>query len=255
MQFTATRLVVAFTACTALTSAVTLTDNLSKTTGPTELIGGDTWISVAFLTDNANYQISSAALLLSSSGSSAAELDRYSAASGKPAQLLSTLMSPASFPSVPSVVSFTGSSYILSPNSTYWLVLKATLGSFDWSWTSDNTGTGVGFLSQWGATDDAGTTWFTADSEPMQLRVLADPVAPAVPEPGSFTLAALSMAAVIGALRVRKQFLLSLRRSVSSPGPSSRTSTLAIPFSSNARTCTVPPGQASSAFNSRFTTV
>ena len=204
MQFIATRFLVTFTACAALSSAVTLTDNLSKTTESTEFAGGDTWIAAAFSTDNANYQISLAALLLSTSKPSTAELDLYSASSGQPGALLSTLTPPASFPSVASPVSFTGSSYILSPNSTYWLVLKATTGSFDWSWTSDNTGTGVGFLAQWAASDDAGGTWFTADSEPMQLRVLADPVNAAVPEPCSVALSALSMASMIVALRPRK---------------------------------------------------
>jgi|KBSMisStaDraftv2_1062788.scaffolds.fasta_scaffold623594_2 hypothetical protein len=204
MQFIGTRLLLTFTACAALSSAVTLTDNLSKTSTDTEFVGGDTWIAVAFSTDNANYQISSASLLLSTPEPSTANLDLYSESSGQPGLLLSTLTSLGSFPSVASPVTFTGSSYILSPNSTYWLVLSAPTGSFDWSWTSDNAGAGAGFLSQWAATDDAGGSWITSDIEPMQFRVLADPGTPAVPEPGSFTLAALSMAGVATALRMRK---------------------------------------------------
>ncbi len=204
MQFIATRLLLTFAACAAFSSAVTLTDNLSKTTEDAEFVGGDTWIAAAFSTDNVSYQISSASLLLSTPESSTAKLDLYSSSSGQPGLLLSTLTSPASFPSVASPVTFTGSSYILSPNSTYWLVLQAPTGSFDWSWTEDITGAGVGFLAQWAASDDAGGSWFTSDSEPMQLRVLADPVTPAVPEPGSFALAALSMAGVVTALRMRK---------------------------------------------------
>ncbi len=205
MQFIATRVLLTFTACAVLSSAVTLTDNLSKTTEDAEFVGGDTWIGAAFSTDNASYQISSASLLLSTPEPSTAKLDLYSSSSGQPGLLLSTLTSPGSFPSIASPVTFTGSSYILSPNSTYWLVLQAPTGSFDWSWTADNTGAGAGFLAQWAASDDAGGTWFTADSEPMQLRVLADAVTPAVPEPGSFALAALSMAGVVTAARMRKK--------------------------------------------------
>jgi len=205
MQFIATRLLLTFTACAVFSSAVTLTDNLSNTTEDAEFVGGATWIAVPFATDNANYQVSSAALLLSTPESSTAKLDLYSSNSGQPGLLLTTLTSPAPFPSVASPVTFTGSSYILSPNSMYWLVLQAPTGSFDWSWTADNTGAGVGFLAQWAASDDAGGTWFTADSEPMQLRVLADAVTPAVPEPGSFALAALSMVGVVTALRMRKK--------------------------------------------------
>ena len=204
MHFVATRLLLTFTAWAALSSAVTLTDNLSKSTEDTEFVGGDTWIAAPFSTDNANYQISSASLLLSTPEPSTAKLDLYSESSAQPGLLLSTLTSPASFPNVASPVTFTGSSYILSSNSTYWLVLQAPTGSFDWSWTSDNTGVGVGFLAQWAASDDAGGSWITSDIEPMQFRVLADPGTPAVPEPGSFTLAALSMAGVVTALRMRK---------------------------------------------------
>jgi hypothetical protein len=204
MQFVATRLLLTFTACAAFSSAVTLTDNLSKTTEDTEFVGGDTWIAAAFSTDNANYQISSASLLLSTPELSTAKLDLYSSSSDQPGLLLTTLISPVSFPSVASPVAFTGSSYILSSNSTYWLVLQAPTGSFDWSWTSDNTGAGAGFLSQWAATDDAGGSWITSDIEPMQFRVLADAVSPAVPEPGPFALAALSLAGVVTVLRMRK---------------------------------------------------
>jgi hypothetical protein len=74
-----------------------LTDNLSKTSADTEFVGGDTWIAVAFSTDNANYQISSASLLLSTPEPSTANLDLYSESSGQPGLLLSTLTSPGSF--------------------------------------------------------------------------------------------------------------------------------------------------------------
>jgi len=207
MQCIATRLLITFIAGASFSFAATLTDNLSKTTGGSEFVGGATWIAGAFSTDNASYQISSASLLLSTPEPSTAKLDLYSASSGQPGLLLSTLNSPASFPNVASPVTFTGSSYILAPNSMYWLVLKAPTGSFDWSWTEDGTGTGVGFLSQWAATDDAGGIWFTSDAEPMQFRVLADPVNAAVPEPGSFILTALSIAGVISLLRGKRNSL------------------------------------------------
>jgi hypothetical protein len=207
MQRIATRLLITFIAGASFSFAATLTDNLSKTTGGGEFVGGPTWIAAAFSTDNTSYQISSASLLLSTPEPSTAKLDLYSASSGQPGLLLSTLNSSVSFPSVASPVTFTGSSYILAPNSMYWLVLKAPTGSFDWSWTEDGTGTGVGFLSQWAASDDAGGIWFTSDAGPMQFRVLADPVSAAVPEPGSFTLTALSIAGAISVLRGKRNRL------------------------------------------------
>ena len=207
MQYISIRLLITFIAGASFSFGATLTDNLSKTTAGNEFVGGPTWVAAAFSTDNGSYQISSASLLLSTTETSTAKLDLYSAGSEQPGLLLSTLSSPVSFPTVASPVTFTGSNYILSPNSTYWLVLKAPTGSFDWSWTEDSTGTGAGFLSQWAATDNAGGIWFTSDAQPMQFRVLADPVNAAVPEPGSFTLTALSIAGLISLLRGKRNSL------------------------------------------------
>lgn len=202
MSFHLSRLTLAFAVASLVSHAATLTDNLAKTNSDIEFIGGATWIAGAFKTDNSAYQISTATLLMSTPDAGTPRLDLYSAAAGQPGSLLSTLTSPGSVSSSLSQATFTGSSYILSANTNYWLVLKAITGTFDWGWTNDNTGAGPGFLPNWGATDDAGATWFVATTLPMQFRVLADP-APAIPEPASILLAALGLFAIGYLARLR----------------------------------------------------
>ena len=55
------------------------------------------------------------------------------------------------------------------------IVLQATTGSFAWSWTSANTGSGTGFTNTWGDSADAGATWFPSSVFPVQMAVVAAP--------------------------------------------------------------------------------
>ena len=73
-----------------------------------------------------------------------------------------------------------GEGISLAADTTYWVVLNAPTGSFDWGWTADNTGNGVGFQVAWSQSDDAGGTWFTADDYPFRMSVSAS--ASAVPK-------------------------------------------------------------------------
>jgi hypothetical protein len=68
MGFVVIRLLLTFTACAVLSSAVMLTDNLSNTTEGSEFVGGDTWIAAAFSTNNRRVTRSSASLLLGGYG-------------------------------------------------------------------------------------------------------------------------------------------------------------------------------------------
>ena len=165
-----------------------LSDNLSTVNADTEAVVGDTWITASFTTDARFYHLGDATLLLANITSGAVQLDLYSDA-GQPASMLSAFTSPLFFTSDLSPTTFAGSGFLLAPNSTYWLVLKAPSGEFDWGWTEDAVGAGVGFTHTWGFSDDAGTTWTTADIEPMQFRLEATPT----PEPASlaFFLTAL----------------------------------------------------------------
>jgi len=172
-------------------NAITISDNLGNALASTEFVGEDTWVAAEFATDGTPYTLSSITLLLDTEILATARLDLYADSGSKPGTLLGTLISP-SIPSTLLPAVFGGNGIALQPNSLYWAVLSAPSGGFAWGWTASSSGTGAGFLHTWGATDDAGASWFTSDIEPLLMNVSATGLGPAdgVPEPGSFGLLA-----------------------------------------------------------------
>jgi hypothetical protein len=169
-----------------------LSDNLSAASAGTETATGDTWLTSSFGTDSSAYTLSSVTLLLAGSGQ--AEVDIYSDGGLQPGSLLGMLVSPGSYSITPTDTTFTTSGITLDADSTYWVVLHALTGSFDWSWTFDDAaGTGVGYQDTWGQSQDAGATWFTFNSSPTQMAVTAS----AVPEPGPIILCAAGAMALL----------------------------------------------------------
>ena len=164
--------------------ADTLSDNLSNPTDFTDIASGDTWLAAGFGTGNSSYLLNTVTLLMSGSSTGTAELDLYSSSQSQPGMQLGTLTSPASYPVDLGATSFAGQNLLLSPNTSYWLVLKGISGEFEWAFTNSNDGAGIGFQHLWGTTGDAGASWFTSDIQPFQFRVTADPTAAPVPEPG-----------------------------------------------------------------------
>jgi hypothetical protein len=178
-------------------AATILTDNLSAATSGTESATGSTWITGSFGTNASQYLLDSITLLLANSSTGTAEVDIYDDGGLQPGSLIGVLTPPAVYSTTLAQTIFSGNNILLSANSTYWVVLKATTGQFDWAWTSDNTGTGAGFQNTWGSTDDAGATWFTYDVFPVQFSAEASTAAGAAPEPG--TLALCTTGALLGA--------------------------------------------------------
>jgi hypothetical protein len=122
-----------------------LSDNLSAGTMGTEAASGNTVLTVSFATDDSTYTLTSVTLLLANPSPGQARLDLYSDGNLEPGSLLATLTPPDSYSDTLAETVFTADGIILSPNSTYWIVFSADSGKFDWAWTSDNTGNGVGF--------------------------------------------------------------------------------------------------------------
>jgi hypothetical protein len=165
-------------------SADTISSNLANTTAGTETASGSTWLTASFGTGSSSSSLSDVTLLLSNPTAGVAELNLYSNGLLQPGSLVGTLTPPESYSSGLSNTTFSSSGLTLSANSTYWIVLKALSGEFDWAWTADNSGTGTGFQGTWGISTDAGGTWYTYAVYPAQFSVTTT-AATATPEPGT----------------------------------------------------------------------
>lgn len=187
-------------------SADTISTNLSNASAGVETATGTTWLTVSFGTGSSAAILQDITLLLANSITGVAELDLYTNGTLQPGSLVGTLTSPATYTSSLSEITFAGDALTLSANSTYWLVLKATTGAFDWSWTADSSGAGIGYQGAWGISADGGITWFTSDTYPMQFSVttVSTISAAAVPEPGTWVLSGVTLL-IGGAWLKRKQ--------------------------------------------------
>lgn len=184
-------------------SAVDIFDNLanvSAATGASYSSNDLQWNAQKFQTDGQSYDLVDVTLsMLLSAGTGNATLQIYSDSSGSPNASIATLTSPGSYSGTLSNTTFTASGVTLAPNSAYWVVLKGPDSNtiFEWSFTDDNTGSGVGFTTNWAYSDNLGSSWNPSSTSPYQMRVSVQPV----PEPSSVILAGLGLAAAVFASR------------------------------------------------------
>jgi hypothetical protein len=188
-----------FTACS---QAATLSTNLSAPTYYTELINGSNFITAGFQTGDSAYILSSVTALMQQDAPGTLNLSLYSSAPQpaandlgvQPGTLLGTLTFSGSYSSALSQVTFGGNNLQLSPDTTYWLVMSSTTGTYEWAYAADNSGSGAGFYPSWGTSTDSGASWYTNDLQPMQMSVTADPAVSSVPEPGVTSLSLMGLA-------------------------------------------------------------
>jgi len=135
-----------------------LSTNLTATTTDVETVAGSDWLTASFGTGTSAMVLDSATLKLASIVTGSAALSLYTDGGLQPGTFVGTLTSPSSYSTTLANTTFTSGSLMLAANTTYWLVLSATTGSFDWAWTTDNSGTGIGFQHVWGESEDAGDT-------------------------------------------------------------------------------------------------
>ena len=151
-------------------STTDLADNLSQTPDSYETATGNNWLAASFTTTSA-VSVTGVTLPLAMTTSGAVTLSIYTDGGLEPGTLVGTLASPSSFSATSADATFTGS-VALSAGTTYWVVLQATSGAFNWYWTDSTTGTGTGFTGEWSQSSNAGTTWFSDDNYPLQMQVL-----------------------------------------------------------------------------------
>jgi hypothetical protein len=96
----------------------------------------------------------------------------YSDNNGLLGSVMGTLTNPGSLSTVAlTEATFTTTGISLSPNTTYWVSLESTSGSYRWSSTASNSGTGVGFDPGLLVTHDSGSLWASTVSR-TRMRVL-----------------------------------------------------------------------------------
>jgi hypothetical protein len=156
--------------------ATDLSNNIPNATIGAEAATPTRSLAAGFATDAAAHTLSSVTLRLGNSQTGDATLALYSNAGLEPGSQLAVLSSPSTFPGEPGPVTFTAAGTIsLSASTSYWLVLRPSVGQFEWTFSDNSNGTGPGWQGQWGVNDvSAPTLWWTQDSYPLQMRVVVD---------------------------------------------------------------------------------
>ncbi|HUQ95038.1 MAG TPA: choice-of-anchor R domain-containing protein [Bryobacteraceae bacterium] len=147
-----------------------LSNNLFKTPSATYTVSGNTLVAASFRTGASASTLNSATLLLANLSPGQGTLSIWSDVNGRPGTQLGTLNTPSSFSSNAAAITFTATGINLAANTNYWLVFRPLSGSFDWSWSGDNTGEGPGFLHMYSVSGDGGSNWYSSSvNQPLML--------------------------------------------------------------------------------------
>lgn len=149
---------------------------------------------------NATY-LQSITLLLANPSAGQATVSVYTNGLISPATLVGST-SPASYSNAAAETTFNASDIPLTANTTYWVVLQTSSGTFNWSFTKENTGTGSGYTHTWGESDDSGSSWQTYNVYPLQMRVTASSADTTAPGVVQFSASAYSVAESGGSVAV-----------------------------------------------------
>ena len=182
--------------------ADTISNNLTSSSAGVESATGSNWLAGSFTTSS-SVTLGDVILSLADTTASggAAEVSVYSDDGlNEPGSLLATLNSVSTLATTLRPQTWTSSGLSLSANSTYWIVLNALSGEVDWSYASDDAGTGAGFTDTWAASYDGGSSWFTyaslqnAGVDPLQMDIETSAAASVpTPEPDNAALCFLAI--------------------------------------------------------------
>lgn len=167
-------------------SATIVSSNLTDTSAGSDTVSGNNLLAAEFSTDSASTLNYVTLLLQQDSGGNAA-VRLYSDNGGIPGTLLATLTSPVSYSASLTDTTFSANGIKLTAATDYWIVLSATTGAFDWSWTASSASSGAGFVGTTASYD--GSYWYQSTVYPYQMTVAVDPVA--TPEPATVTISVL----------------------------------------------------------------
>lgn len=194
---------------------VSLSNNLNI--GNTRIysrVGTGLWVGTSFATDNQAYLLKSITLSVSEPGyendsspflfNTSAVLDLYTDGGGRPGAYVGALTTPSSAYKVGTLTwfaTFEGNGLTLSPNTTYWEVLRTTAGSIEWGHADSLIGgNGVGFRGGYAGSYNQGSSWTVYAGQEQVSQVLVT----SVPEPSTLVLGTL-MLVPMGLRRLRKK--------------------------------------------------
>lgn len=190
-SFAIAALLLVFTKGVGLQGAI-LSSNLNQPTSYTELVEGSTFIASSFGTGAYNSTLKDVGLLMQFDIKANPIVALYSNTGDQPGTFLGQLISPVLYTTGLQLTLFDGNQLPLAANTTYWIVAQAGSGSYEWAYTVSNLGNGSGFQHTWAITENAGSSWFVSNTEPMQMQVEDSSVA--TPEPATILLLVVGLA-------------------------------------------------------------
>ena len=157
-----------------------LSNNVAEGTGYTESVSSNDWLGTSFMTDSRTWNLTSVDLSIDLYGGNPQDIvvrlfsDDTSGGPTQPGVPLATLQLAGNVSWL--LTRFVADGVVLDPLKHYWIVVSTpagTSGEWEYAWTS--YGGGVGFLADWASSGDAGASWLTSSSQPMTMRVNAEP--------------------------------------------------------------------------------
>jgi hypothetical protein len=157
-----------------------LANNVNEGTGYTESVSSTDWLGTSFTTDSRAWNLTSVDLSIDLYGGNPQDIvvrlfsDDTSGGPTQPGVPLATLEFAGNVSWL--LTRFVSEGVVLDPLKHYWIVVSTPAGtSGDWEYAWTNFGGGVGFLTDWASSGDAGASWLTSSGQPMTMRVNAEP--------------------------------------------------------------------------------
>ncbi len=172
-------LLVTFLTLPGWTAPIVLFDNLADTGTGLGLVAGNEWQAQQFSTGSSGGFLTQAILSVVEAVPGATIVDIYTSNANEPGTLVGSLLSVGTYSSTAAQHTYSGS-VALAASSAYYVVLRATSGSYAWNFANSSSGSGVGFSSRWAQSSNAGASWGGGTVNPNKMSLLLE-----VPDPGA----------------------------------------------------------------------
>lgn len=190
-----------------------LVSNLAQAERAFSELTSQFWAAQSFVNDGSSHSLLAIDAMLGTSARRGDDTEFVAELHASGPGIIGSLLTSFSFGGTPSgapaaIPLLPDSGVTLAADTTYWLVVGERHGSLDteylsWSYAEGNATTGSGSLGTFGYSTDGGVSWSASAFDtpnPFRLAVSVGPV-PAVPEPSSMVLTALSLVALLAMRR------------------------------------------------------